>query len=295
MPQERLSKKVIAEAVAAMKKTGSKMGAARLLGVPEGTLRHRVAAADRKEVKVKMLLLDIETAPNIGHIWSLWNQNIGLKQLMESSYVMCWSAKWYRGKTVFFDSVYHSDPKVMLVQIHKMLDECDIVIHYNGTTFDIPTLNKEFVLQKMQPPSPYKQIDLLRTVRRQFRFPSNKLDYVAQRLGLGKKHEHSGHQLWVDCMAHNKKAWAEMKKYNIQDIVLLERVYERIKPWIKNHPNLGLYNADPACCPTCSSVQFQARGYAYTSARRYKRYRCSGCGAWFRGGYDGQARVFTPA
>lgn len=295
MPQAPLTEKLIAEAVAALKKAGTKMGAARILGIPETTLRHRIDISTLKQVKIKILLLDIETAPNLVHVWGLWQQNVSIKQIIDSGYVLCWSAKWLGEEKIRFDSIHQSKPKSMLVKIHQMLDEADAVIHYNGTRFDIPTLNKEFLLYAMKPPSPYKQIDLLRTARSQFRFPSNKLDYVAQRLKVGKKHDHAGHQLWIDCMANKKSAWDVMKKYNMQDVVLLERVYEILRPWIKGHVNVGIYNADPDVCPTCASANIKARGYAYTSARRYKRYRCGGCGAWFKGKFDGQGRKFSPA
>ena len=155
---------------------------------------------------MKILLLDIETSPNTAHVWGLWQQNVSINQLQESSYVMCWSAKWLGDKQVMFDSVYNSKPIKMLKGIHKLINEADAVIHYNGTKFDIPTLNKEFLLHGLPPPAPYRNIDLLRSVRSSFRFPSNKLDYVAQRLGLGQKTQHEGHSLWVRCMNNDPKA-----------------------------------------------------------------------------------------
>ena len=170
---------------------------------------------------MKILLLDIETSPNTAHVWGLWQQNVSINQLMESSYVLCYAAKWLNSDEMLFDSVQQSKPKAMLKGIHGLLNEADAVVHYNGTKFDIPTLNKEFLLHRYAPPSPYKQIDLLRVVRSQFRFPSNKLDYVAQRLGLGQKHAHEGHELWVKCMNGDKDAWKRMADYNIQDVILL--------------------------------------------------------------------------
>ena len=134
----------------------------------------------------KILLLDIEMAPNVAHVWGIWDQNIGLNQLRESSYVMCYAAKWLGDKKMVFDSVKKSTPKKMLEGIHKLLDEADAVIHYNGRRFDIPSLNKEFLLHGMFPPAPFKEIDLLTVAKSRFRFVSNKLDYVAQSLGLGK-------------------------------------------------------------------------------------------------------------
>jgi len=230
----------------------------------------------------KILLLDIEMAPNVAHVWGIWDQNIGINQLQESSYVMCYAAKWLGDKKMMFDSVKKSGDKKMLQGIHKLLDEADAVIHYNGKRFDIPSLNKEFLLHGMFPPAPFKEIDLLTVAKGRFRFVSNKLDYVAQSLGLGKKTEHSGHELWVQCMAGIPKAWKLMEEYNKNDVILLEKVYERFKPWIKNHLNRNLVESTDLCCPTCASTNFQRRGFNMTAAGKYQRYQCRACGNWFR-------------
>jgi DNA polymerase elongation subunit (family B) len=230
---------------------------------------------------MKILLLDIETAPNLVHVWGLYDQNVAINQIQAAGYVLCWAAKWYGDKEVMFDSVYASRPKKMLKGIHKLIDQADVVVHYNGTKFDMPTLNKEFVLNELHPPAPYKQVDLLRTARSQFRFPSNKLDYVAQALGLGNKIKHPGHTLWVNCMAGDAEAWETMEKYNKQDVNLLEKVYDRLMPWIKAHPNHGIYD-EPGIpvCPNCGSHQLQRRGFARTIANKYARYQCTNCGTW---------------
>lgn len=234
---------------------------------------------------MKVLFLDIETSPNTAHVWGLWQNNVSLNQLLESSYILCWAAKWHDKKKVMFNSVYHSSHDQMLKEIHALLDEADVAIHYHGKRFDIPTLNKEFLLAGMNPPSPYRQVDLLDTVRHRFRFPSNKLDYVAQRLGVGKKFDHEGHTLWIKCMNDDPKAWATMKKYNMGDVVLLEKVYDKLLPWVSNHPNRAVYDKNhPAhSCPACGSTNVKKEGFAYTTASRWQRYSCKDCGAWSRG------------
>lgn len=240
---------------------------------------------------MKILLLDIETAPNLVHVWGLYDQNVAINQIQAAGYVLCWSAKWYRDEEVLFDSVFQSKPKKMLKKIHRLLDQADVVVHYNGTKFDIPTLNKEFVLQELTPPAPYKQVDLLRTARSQFRFPSNKLDYVAQALGLGAKVKHRGHALWVACMSGDKDAWAEMEEYNRRDVVLLEKVYDRLMPWVKSHPNHAVHdNPGLPVCPSCGHHHLQRRGYARTVANVYARYQCLNCGAWSREPYSELAK-----
>lgn len=237
-----------------------------------------------QEATIKVLLLDIETAPNLVHVWGLWQQNVAINQIISSGYVLCWSAKWLGEKEVFFDSTYQSRSKKMIVGIHKLMDEADAIVHYNGTKFDIPTLNKEFLLRGLNPPSPSKEIDLLKTARGRFRFSSNKLDFIAQQLGLGKKTPHIGHQLWIDCMAKIPEAWATMEKYNKNDVVLLEKVYHKLLPWIKNHPNVNAFNGvDGVACPNCGSDKAQSRGYAVTTTLMYRRLHCKSCGNWFRG------------
>lgn len=232
---------------------------------------------------MKILFLDIETSPNTAYVWSLFKENIPLARLIDSSEVLCWSAKWHDAPEIYFDSIYQSSPKRMLKGIHALLDEADAVVHYNGSRFDIPCLNKEFLLYNFNPPAPYKQIDLLSTVRRKFRFTSNKLDYVSQKLGLGKK-KNTEFLLWVQCMNKDPEAWKLMEEYNTNDVILLEKVYNKVLPWVANHPNHSLYSVKTSLvCPHCGENHYQRRGFAYTNACKYQRYQCRVCKSWFRG------------
>jgi DNA polymerase elongation subunit (family B) len=238
----------------------------------------------KKDTKVypRILFLDIEVAPNIATVWDIWNQNIGINQLQETSYVLCWSAKWKDNKEVMFDSVQKSGKQGVIKSIWKLIDEADIIIHYNGKRFDIPTLNKEFLLYKMRPPRPYQQIDLYQTVKTKFRFVSNKLAYITKQLGLKGKIK-TDHQLWLDCMSGDKKAWKKMEMYNRRDVTELQDVYNIILPWITNHPNIGMFTdkADLACT-NCGSTHLQSNGYRVAKSHRYKRYQCQDCGTWLR-------------
>lgn len=239
---------------------------------------------------MRILLLDIETAPNTAHVWGLWDQTVGINQLLESGYVMCWAAKWHGHREIQFDSVVQSTPLAMLKRAHALLCEADVVVHYNGRSFDIPTLNKEFVTHGLTPPAPYKQVDLLQVVKRQFRFPSNKLDYVCQQLKLGRKVKHEGHEMWIRCMARDKAAWKVMERYNRQDVRVLERLYDRLRPWITNHPNRGLYDDTPLACPTCGSTHLQRRGESRTVHAVHARYQCVDCGSWSRSALKGTSK-----
>lgn len=165
--------------------------------------------------KPKILFLDIETRPNLAYVWSLWKQNVGINQIKETGQVISFASKWLGKRKVEFFSDYHNGHVDMVEAAHARLEEADIVVHYNGDRFDIPHLNTEFLKAGLDAPAPFQSIDLLKTMKRRFRFASNKLDHVTQELGQAGKVKHSGFDLWLGCMRNDPKAWALMRRYNL--------------------------------------------------------------------------------
>jgi predicted RNA-binding Zn-ribbon protein involved in translation (DUF1610 family) len=99
---------------------------------------------------------------------------------------------------------------------------------------------------------------------------------------LGKKKDHEGHILWVKCMNGDKKAWKTMEEYNIQDVILLEKLYKKLLPWIKSPINLNIMKKDRNGfdCPTCGKASLISKGFSYTTTGAYQRYHCKACGAF---------------
>lgn len=233
---------------------------------------------------MKILFCDIETSPHIVHTWGLFEQTVSIEQIVEPSHILCWGAKFYENSQMHFASLNTHSKRTMLNKLHKLLDECDVLVTYNGSTFDVPIINSEFLQLGMKPPSPYKHIDIYSTIKTRFRFASNKLAFISKTLEIGRKTPHEGHSLWVKCMAGDKSALARMKKYNCNDVILLEKLYLQVKPWIKSHPNYGLYlDENRPVCTNCGSTKIQRRGYAYTTIQTYPRFVCMSCGKWMRG------------
>lgn len=229
---------------------------------------------------MRKLLLDIENSPNVADVWGLFNQNISLSQLRESSFTMCFAAKWKGERTTHFYSTFHDGRQEMISQAHKLLSEADAVVTYNGNGHDLPILNKEFVLEGLAPPAPYKSIDLYQVVKKKFKFPSGKLAYVSEALGIGSKVSHEGHTLWVKCLAGDGAAWNKMARYNKQDVILLDELYDKLLPWISSHPNYGLYGGHS--CPNCGGDDLRREGFAHTALGSYQRYQCRACSTWSR-------------
>lgn len=226
-------------------------------------------------------------------VWGLFNVNIPIGNIMGDSEVLSWAAMWSDADTVEYSSlrmVGHTaaGKRKMLKEIYSLLEQADMVVGYNSDSFDLKILNKEFLLQGWTSPSPYKTVDLLRSVRRRFRFTSNKLDYVAKQLGIGKKAEHPGMGMWLTCMnkqikgtAEYESAWDTMEHYNVEDVFLTKELYFRILGWIPNHPSHSALDNDH-CCPNCKSTSLQKRGTAITTTLSYQRWQCTDCGSWSR-------------
>ncbi len=176
---------------------------------------------------MKLLMIDIETTPALVHVWSLFNQNISVDQVVKPTSVLCFAAKWYGDDKVMFHAAVHQDGpafKAMIKAAHKLLSEADAVCHFNGTTFDIPRLNTEFLKLGMAPPPPIPQIDLKKVVMTKFAMTSSKLAFVGPFLQIGAKVSHEGWPLWTGCMDGDTASWRKMEEYNRQDVVLLEKL-----------------------------------------------------------------------
>jgi len=229
----------------------------------------------------KILFLDIETSLMLVYTFGLRDQHITPNQIADDragKLIHCVGLKW-KGQPVKVYSEWEHGYEGMMQATHDALNEADAIVTYNGAKFDIPKINGQFLLLGMEPPPPPTQIDLFLTARK-MGYPSGKLDYLSQKLGIGQKVKHDGFKLWIDVFNGCPKAQAKMAQYCAGDVRLTERVYNRLRPHIQNHPHLALTKRDE--CGACGSSRLQSRGLARTHATIYQRYQCQSCGAWSR-------------
>ena len=237
-----------------------------------------------KQNIAKILIVDIETSPLKAYVWRRWKQNIYLDQTISEWFMLCWSAKWLYsnevlGDVLTSDEVLKENDSRITTSLWKLLDEADIVIAHNGKRFDIPKMNSRFLLNELPPPSPYKQIDTKEVAAKQFGFSSNKLDALLIYFGEERKLD-TDFELWVKCMNGDKEALDYMLTYNKKDVTQLEKVYLKLRPYIKGHPNLGVYTVtEQNQCGHCGSTNLTPNGKMHNNVSQYNTYRCDECGA----------------
>lgn len=235
-----------------------------------------------------ILILDIETAPNVAYVWRFFKENISAKQVLENGQMLSFAAKWLGDDKIYYQDVEHGDETQMLTILFGLLDKADIVVAHYGDKFDLPHIQGRGLVLGLKPPAPYKTVDTKKVASFEFNFPSNSLEYLATVLKLkNRKDGHKkfpGFELWLGVLANNPEAWAEMREYNIQDILVLEELYVTMRPYMRRHPNVGVFNDQTeVTCPKCGGHHLQKRGFAHTNVGRYQRYQCNDCGGWSRG------------
>ncbi len=226
----------------------------------------------------KLGFWDTEWTPAISYTWSGFPKFLSNDFLIEDPRLLCWGYKDRGGKTEVVDERIGREE--MISQLWHRLDSVDMLVSYNGQSFDTPKVNSEFMKLGLGPPSPCKEIDLYRQIRKNAKFYSGKLDFVAERIVGERKVDTGGFALWKAVMAGDEEAWGKMRKYQVQDVDLLEVLFDELKPWIKMpHP----ISTDPMSCHVCGSTELSPRGWAPTLYGKYRRFRCDNCGKWHRG------------
>ena len=229
--------------------------------------------------KSKILVLDIEWAPATAYVWRMYDENISPDQLIDEGGLLCFCGHFLGTKEYHFYSKWLDGDEGMAKAAYQLLSEADAVVTYNGNKYDLPKLRGHLLLHGYPDVPPPTSIDLLKVVKG-LGFVMNKLAYIAPLLKVGLKMKHEGFSLWRSVLEGDEKAQARMKKYNIQDVKITAQLYNRVKPFIKDHPYLG---DEKGSCANCGSNHLHKRGYRRTKMYKTERLQCQKCGSWSSG------------
>jgi hypothetical protein len=235
--------------------------------------------------KPKRTVWDLETSPCVVTNWGLWaDRGIPHGNIIQERYIICGAWK-QKGKSKAYSvrvtSKHPQEDKVVVKVLHSMLCDTDEIIHHNGDSFDLPTFRDRALFHGLGPIPPVIQTDTKKIAKSLFRFTSNRLDYLGNYLGVGKKIE-TNYKLWQDCMAGDEKALNKMQTYNIEDVHLLDRVHDKLEAWAPATLNFNVVLNRADGCPRCGDTHLVLRGDGYNRTGSYDRYQCSK-GHWSRG------------
>ncbi len=240
--------------------------------------------------KQKILFLDLETSPSLAWVWSTGKQYVGHTQILEPTKIICAAYK-FEGKSPVQCLEWTNktqDDKPMLVKLSKVLEEADVIIAHNGANFDMKHINARMAFHDLPPIRAIMIEDTLKQSRSSFKLASHSLAYLAKYFKVGAKMATGGIDLWLKVwLEHDIKAMAKMVKYCKNDVVLLEKVYNRLKRYLSSSKiNRATASENHEVCPSCGGKTHK-HGVRQTSPlRKVQIFKCIKCLKQFRSGLN---------
>lgn len=232
---------------------------------------------------MKLVFWDIETTPNLGYTWEKYQQNV--IRFTKFSELLSVALKFSDGDRVLCktraDFPKDKSDRSLCRWAKRQLEKADITVAHNGDEFDIKKLNARLLVHKLTPMKPLATVDTKKVAKAHAKFVSNSLADLGQQLGLGSKESTGGFELWERCMEGNKAAFRKMAKYNKKDVVLLEKVYYRLRPFMRSHPSVALLNNIKDGCPKCGSTDIISKGVRANARGLTKQMFCHSHKGWF--------------
>jgi hypothetical protein len=240
----------------------------------------------------RIVLWDVENSHNLAAVFQLkHNDYINADNIVRERFLIC--AAWkelgvpkVHSVSVLDDAkLFKREPfndRHVITTLHKVLSEADVLVAHNGDEFDLKLTKGRMLVHGLPPLPPILTIDTLKTARSQFLLNANNLNYLGNLLGVGQK-KPTKPGLWLQVLRGDRKAIADMVAYNRGDVELLERVFNKLRPYMPNHVNRELFGQAEGACPRCGSLHIQKRGLYRTRVQIYQKYYCTECTGWFRG------------
>lgn len=236
----------------------------------------------------RILFLDLETSAALAYLFGRFKVNIGQANIKEEGgklLVAGFAINDNPVSALYVDSKAVNDDKHICEALHQLFEHVDIVVAHNGRNFDIKMLNARLVFNGFPPLSGVKVIDTLEMAKSKFRFPSNRLDSLGEYLGVGRKIDTGGIELWKKVQENDAEALTDMVNYCIQDVELLRLVFYKLMSYGGSASvNWALYYDDnkPRCI-YCGSEDVAPTGkFVYAAVSKFNEYRCGCCSATMR-------------
>ena len=218
----------------------------------------------------------------VAYIWRLKTEYVNPDALIHDSFMLTWAAKWedsskvHRGRLTSAEALAKDDARIV-GKLAELVGKADAIVAHNGDSFDSKRLNQRLLVNDLPALSPVRTIDTLKLVRKHLAFPSNRLDYVARALG-GEGKNKTGFDLWKRAYQGDTSALREMDEYCQKDVVELEEVFQKVRPFVKLPRLIDAGPEDGPVCTGCGSERLHRDGEYHTNASVFQKWRCADCG-----------------
>jgi DNA polymerase elongation subunit (family B) len=240
----------------------------------------------------RIVLFDLETLPNLVNVMQNFTRlgdYPGLTLKADINSIICFGWKVFGDSRTHcttawdFKSVWArniNDDEAVVRRAYEVLSQADAVVTHNGKRFDWRFLQTRILHHGLKPLPKIPHIDTCQVAKSNLYAFNNRLNTIAKLLSAGQKLENGGWDLWVKVMQRDPKSMRLMKKYCMQDVLVLEKVFKKLRPFISNIPNYNIFGTHTKnLCPACGSTRIKKDGTRVTKTRITQRMRCNDCGS----------------
>ena len=186
---------------------------------------HPACYMEEKKQDIKMGYLDIETH-NL-------KANFGI--------MLSYSIKVRGENKILCDTITKQDidkktlDKRLVRKCIQDMKQFDVVMGYYSTKFDIPFIRSRAMYWGLDFPlyGELQHKDIYYMVRNKMCLHSNRLEVACRHLGIEGKTHLDGHY-WVLAVSGDKKALKYILDHNQKDVIILEKLHNRIKEYTRN-------------------------------------------------------------
>ena len=246
----------------------------------------------REGVRNKILILDVERLPGITtqYWWDrgdLKNRYIHYETVVRQPRTTIVCAKWYDQPEVI--ELAEWDPggrKKFLKNVHRLMAQADIIVGHNLDNADVPWLAGDLYIEGGLPPlPPFKTVDTLKVLRRQFKSgaPFKSLDAFCQIAGIPSKTDKYDREAMERAVNKSIEDRERLVSYCSGDVIATQGLYDFLRPWINNHPALFVDGKDSmTTCHRCGHDTVPIAKRYVANVLTYGMRRCTECGGHSR-------------
>jgi uncharacterized protein YprB with RNaseH-like and TPR domain len=142
------------------------------------------------------------------------------------------------GRAEYMEARRTSEEKLLLSKLSKRLESYDVIVTWNGRSFDIPFLTTRLMKHGLDPRSLLRRphIDLADVVKSRLRLTFTYLDHVCDFFQIDRKRGPMGldvPHLYVRALEGDGKALLSIRDHCLDDLRATRQVFLKLKPLVE--------------------------------------------------------------
>jgi len=204
--------------------------------------------------------------------------------------VLCVGYKWYEDRKPHIISIRDFngwqrnvlDDKRVVEAFRDVMCQAGMWVTYFGKGFDCKVLNAKCLEHGLDVVPNTPHVDLFYIVKANLALSRKSLERVADYVGCVEKKTPVSGPVWKRAAVGDPEALSYVEDHCKADVLLLEEVYTKLRPYVRTHPRVAGYADanDRPVCAVCGGMLVRDKTRMSRTKGMRQQWRCPGCGAY---------------